>query len=289
MTILNKDVSKCTKHKFTGAKNPVYFRHKKTLNKLVKETNNKWGSFTEMMYNIQINKDLAMFDIYIETLPNPHNDIETEFRHVHAFRWREKFYKLSSGEKASTFGLERDFYDMRPGFIRHSSVKDILKENMKLVRLMMNGPNAKVLKSNISGITLEKRRSVINPKARVNIWDLHHTDVRNGASFHKNGDNPSTSLNSLMFLDNNKAIKEIMGCVALSRSEHKIIHGQTPHSSLLNYEKEMWPWSLQCKENYDFVINTLSNSSKWLLSYEEMLDELTEWHRNEGTHKLYIK
>lgn len=288
MTILAKDVSKCIEYKFKGARNPVYFKTKKVMKKFIKETDGKWHSFARTMFEIQNNKDLDMHEMYMETLPNPFDGIVTEFRHIHAFRWRAKNERIVDGEKVYSYGLERDFYDMRPGFIRHSSVKDILKENMKLVRLMMNGPDAKVLRSNISGEVLEKRKSVINPKARVNIWDLHHTDVRGGASFHKNGDNPSQSLNSLMFLDNHKAIKEIMGCVAVSRSEHKIIHGQTPHSSLLNYEKEMWPWHLRKKENYDYVVCSLNNSDSWTLSYEKMIEELTGWHKENKTDKLYL-
>lgn len=148
--------------------------------------------------------------------------------------------------------------------------------NMEIVRLLMNGPDTDKLLSNISNNQVEDITITMLGKddKQVDNFQLHHMRVKDGKSYHKNkGKDPSKRLVESRFHDKPNIIMEIMGCVAVTPSEHKLIHA-FGDSDITNYIITERPWCLQTKRNYDYVKDMYNLP----MEHEEFLETL----KNDG-------
>ena len=209
------------------------------------------------------NKRNFLTGVYIQTSPCKVTG-NIEWREMYTFRQR-----IDTSIEVLSYKTERRFSDpcdpmaipkmteefrVKTGIEQRARRAKIIERNIADIRLLLNGPSAPKIVSNVDHDVLESIEFTLHMTDRItaNIFRLHHIKVVNGTSYTKSHIDPSVMILSSDIRERPGAIVELMGTIAVSPTDHDLIH-RYKNSGLSNYKKHQWPWCLRTEDNFEYV------------------------------------
>ena len=188
----------------------------------------------------------------------------TEWREMYTFRQR-----IDTSREELAYKTERCYddpcdpmaipkmteeYRVMTGIRQRADKAVMVERNIADIRLLLNGPTASRLVSNIDHSLLENVVfSMFNMDSiKTNIFQLHHIKVEGDVSETKSGMDPSKLILSGNLRNRKSGIIELMGTIAVDPTNHTLIH-RYRNSGLVNYKKHQWPWCLRSEDNFNYV------------------------------------
>lgn len=158
--------------------------------------------------------------------------------------------------------------------------KMLLQENTnKYLRILMWGfedIDRVDYKCMISGLNLCRTDPLGNI---TSAYDIHHLCVSKGSSKHKslddNGDpiSPSSILTYSSITKDH--IKEFMGCITITPTEHYHIHHSKPYSDFRMFDIDHLPYCIRSKDNFKRIVDHFElDDLKYEYSYSDFINNL---------------